>query len=263
MSTFKSSLNITFIGTATAILDIGGATFITDPVFSPAGSEWPGETVTLRTAISPAIELSALPAIDAVLLSHEDHPDNLDDFGRRLLDGRKVLTTLDGAKNLAPRPGVQGLSPWQTIKLDAGGQHFEVTATPCEHLPGGECTGFILTNAGFGETNGLPNAIYVSGDTIYVEELSTIRQKYHISAAILNLGAAKVPVGDPPLMITMDGEQAIRLFKDIGADLLIPMHFEGWGHFTQGSEELRKIFEKGGIADKVRWLEPGVATKIY
>ena len=31
------SLQVTFIGTATAILDINGVNFLTDPFFSPAG----------------------------------------------------------------------------------------------------------------------------------------------------------------------------------------------------------------------------------
>jgi hypothetical protein len=32
--------------------------------------------------------------VDAILLSHEDHPDNLDDFGRQLLSGRQFLPPL-------------------------------------------------------------------------------------------------------------------------------------------------------------------------
>lgn len=52
-----------------------------------------------------------------VLLSHEDHIDNLDFEGRRLLDGRRVITTPDGAKNLAPRPGVATIKSWETLTL--------------------------------------------------------------------------------------------------------------------------------------------------
>lgn len=95
-------LDITHIGTATAILDIDGVNLLTDPFFSPGGSSWPvTETVNLEVSDDPALRLDQLPVIDAVLLSHEDHIDNLDDLGRRLLDGRRVFTTVDGAKNLA------------------------------------------------------------------------------------------------------------------------------------------------------------------
>lgn len=261
-STFGSSLTITHITTAAAILEIDGVNFLTDPVFSPAGTEWDIGIAVLRNTEGPALGLQDLPVIDAVLLSHEDHPDNLDEVGRRLLDGRKVLTTPDGAQKLAPRPGVQALKPWDTTTLNLGGKEFQVTGTPCEHLPGGEVTGFIISAARFGETDGLPNAIYLSGDTIYLEELARMREQYHISAAILNIGAVKIAVADPPLQITLDGKQAARLFREIGADILVPMHYESWAHFTENGEQLRGVLEAEGISDKVHWLEPGVATKV-
>ncbi len=149
------------------------------------------------------------------------------------------------------------------MPLEAGGKHFQVTGTPCQHLPGGECTGFILTAPEFGSTNGLPNAIYFSGDTNYFEELVQIRDKFHIVVAVLNLGAAKVPLPDGHLQITMDGKQGARLFREIKADLLVPMHYESWGHFTQNGKELAKDFEEEGIQDKVFWLTPGVSKKVF
>src|SRR5881394_4033242 len=104
---FKSNVNITHIGTATAIFEIDGVNLLTDPFFSPAGTEWDLGIAVLKNTDTPAMTLQDLPPIDAVLLSHEDHPDNLDELGRRLLDGRKVITSMDGAKKLRPRPGVR------------------------------------------------------------------------------------------------------------------------------------------------------------
>jgi L-ascorbate metabolism protein UlaG (beta-lactamase superfamily) len=264
-ATFGSSLTVTHIGTATAILELDGVTLLTDPYLSPPETSWQiGPGVSLTSHYEPARTLETLPPIDAVLLSHEDHPDNLDELGRRLLDGRKVLTTLDGAKKLGPRPGVRGIRPWETVPLEIGGKHFDVTGTPCQHLPGGECTGFVVTTTDFGTTDGLPNAIYFSGDTVYLEELAQIRQKFHISVALLNIGAAMAPLpGTEPLLITMNGKQAAQLFREIGADILIPMHFEAWDHFTEGKEKLAEAFQNEGLSDEVRWLEPGVAQKIF
>ncbi|EFY84794.1 Zn-dependent hydrolase of the beta-lactamase fold, putative [Metarhizium acridum CQMa 102] len=162
-----TSLNIAFIGTATAVLDINGINFITGPLFSLAGTEWDQGIIVLKAASAPALSLADLPVIDAVLLSHEDHPDTLDGLGRRLLDGRRVFTTRDGANKLAPRPG---------------------------HLPGGECVGFVLSGPEFGQANRKPNGIYFSGDTVYMEELTAVKDKFHIRVALLSLGAASVPV---------------------------------------------------------------------
>ncbi len=109
---FGASLAITHIGTATAIIHIDGVNLLTDPFFSPAGTEWDLGIAVLKNTDTPALGLADLPPIDAVLLSHEDHPDNLDEPGRATLDGRHVFTTADGAKKLAPRPGVKAIGPW-------------------------------------------------------------------------------------------------------------------------------------------------------
>ncbi|KAK7711686.1 hypothetical protein SLS57_007979 [Botryosphaeria dothidea] len=269
-SSFKSTISITHIGTATAILSIDGINFLTDPFFSPAGTEHDAGIAILKNTTSPALTLAQLPPIDAVLLSHEDHWDNLDTLGRQLLDGRRVLTTRDGAKNLAPRPGVVGLAPWQTLDLvvAGGGTRFRVTGIPCAHLPGGECTGFVLECAAFGadDDDGKPNAVYFSGDTVYVEEAARgLRARWNVVVALLNLGRARVPLpgGQGPLQVTMDGAQAARLCREVGVEVLVPMHFESWGHFTQFGGELREVFEEEGVAGQVCWLEPGVEKRVF
>ncbi|EPX75395.1 uncharacterized protein SOCG_04637 [Schizosaccharomyces octosporus yFS286] len=220
-------------------------------------------SVVLQNSFDPALGLESLPPIDAVLLSHEDHADNLDDLGRRLLDGRKVITTMDGAKNLQPRPGVRGIRPWETIPLEVGGKTFQVTGVPTRHVPGGECTGFILECDTFGtNSKGLSNVIYFSGDTVYIDEMNEIRKKYHVCVAILNLGKAIMPSHDGPLQITMDGKQAGRLVKDLDVGLMVPIHFEGWSHFTQCKEELNRNFEEEGISNRVCWVTPGKPTTL-
>ncbi|KAJ3459015.1 hypothetical protein MRS44_015088 [Fusarium solani] len=122
---FQTPVHVTRITTATAILEVGGVTFITDPVFGEAPAEYEithlmsegTQPMFAKFMDGPALKLQDLPIIDAVLLSHEDHIDNLDFEGRRLLDGRRVITTPDGAKNLAPRPGVATIKSWETLTL--------------------------------------------------------------------------------------------------------------------------------------------------
>jgi L-ascorbate metabolism protein UlaG (beta-lactamase superfamily) len=258
----KVPFSITYIGTATAIFHLGGINLLTDPVFSPAGTEWDMGVVVLKNTESAALKVEDLPHIDAVLLSHEDHPDNLDEPGRLLLNGRHVFTTLDGAKKLGPHPAIRSLRPWEAVPLEIGGKRLDITGTPCQHLPGGEVTGFIITAPAFGETNGLPNAIYFSGDTVYLDELVQMRNKFHISVAVLNIGKVMISLPDQELQITMDGKQAARLFRNIGADILVPMHYESWRHFGENGSELRQAFEEEKIIDKVYWLTPGETRKI-
>ena len=280
-ASFDYPLSITNIGTATALIHLGEPSspsrinLITDPVFNPGGTQIEYRGLVIKKSDSPALTLDHLPPIDAVLLSHEDHPDNLDELGRRLLDGRRVFTTRDGAFQLAPRPGVRGLKNWETVCLDLGGEgearKLEVTATPCKHLPGGEVVGFIISSpdGAFGtQPDGRPNAIYFSGDTIHLEELGKMKEKYHIAVAMLNIGKATVSLpgggadGGGPLQITMGGDQAAQLAKDIGADVIVPLHFESWSHFTESGAELANDFAKAGVENKVLWLKRGVETKI-
>jgi L-ascorbate metabolism protein UlaG (beta-lactamase superfamily) len=260
---FKSNLTITHIGTATSILEIDGVNILTDPVFANAGAEYDIGVIVLKSTEGPALGLQDLPHIDAVLLSHEDHPDNLDEVGRSLLNGRMVITTIDGAKKLQPRPSVRGIRPWETLPLEVGGKQFKVTGTPCQHVPGGAVTGFILESPMFGNgPEGLVNAIYVSGDTVYLEELAEMHKKFHIAVAVLNLGAAKAPGPDGPFLVTMDGKQAAKLVREIGADIVVPMHYRSWEHFTESGDQLAKAFEEEGIQNKVCWLTPGVPKRV-
>lgn len=64
-------------------------------------------------------------------------------------------------------------------------------------------------------------------------------------------------------MITMDGAQAAQLAREIEADVLVPMHFESWGHFAESREELAQVLKTDeGVASKVMWLERGVETRL-
>jgi L-ascorbate metabolism protein UlaG (beta-lactamase superfamily) len=263
---FKASVSMTHIGTATAIIEIDGVRFITNPMFLPAGShpqpimgpDGNPTTLDLVTDQGPALQLEELPHINCVLLSHEDHIDNLDETGRLLLNARHVLTTVDGARKLAPRPSVQGKNAWETTTLVLEGKEFRFTWTSAQHIPGGECTGFIIEYEGFGKTNGLPNVLWFSGDTVYTEDLKLKLADYHITIALVNLGSAHV--GD--LQITMSGHDAADFVKDHNPDVLVPMHYAEWQHFTEHDKELKERIEAEAIGEKVQWLPRGESVRI-
>jgi L-ascorbate metabolism protein UlaG (beta-lactamase superfamily) len=259
---FKASVSMTHIGTATAIIEIDNVRFITDPMFLPAGAHpqpMPdGTFVDLTTDQGPALQLEQLPHIDCVLLSHEDHIDNLDETGRILLNGRHVLTTVDGAQKLAPRPSVQGKGPWETTILVLQGKEFKFTWTSAEHLPGGECTGFTIETESFGSTDGKPNVVWFSGDTIYTDDLKTRLRDYNITIALVNLGDAHV--GD--LKITMSGQDATDIVKDHDPDVIVPIHFAEWKHFVEHDQELRERIKTESIEEKIQWLPRGESVRI-
>src|ERR1700739_730106 len=87
------------LGGPTTVLDLGGLRVVSDPPFDA-----PGPHGYLTKTDGPAVADDELGPVDLVLISHDNHPDNLDDRGRALaLAAPLVLTTGRGAKRLAAR----------------------------------------------------------------------------------------------------------------------------------------------------------------
>src|SRR5262245_38180529 len=106
------AIEVTYIGGPTAVLEVAGVTVSTDPPFDAAGRDYRLGSVMLRKLVGPSVPADKVGRIDVALVSHEQHPDNLDEAGRALIaDVPLVITTTTGAPNLGT--GAVGLSPWQ------------------------------------------------------------------------------------------------------------------------------------------------------
>ena len=147
-----TTTRITHLGGPTALIEVEGWRLLTDPTFDPPGRRYSfGWGSSSRKLTGPAIAAADLGPIDAVLLSHDHHGDNLDTAGRALLPsaGAVIITTTAGARRLGGN--ARGLQPWATTRLEAPGRPtIQVTATPCRHGPplsrpvAGEVVGFAL-----------------------------------------------------------------------------------------------------------------------
>jgi L-ascorbate metabolism protein UlaG (beta-lactamase superfamily) len=253
-------LKFTYIGGPTALLELGGMRFLTDPTFDPAGTEYPTAAYTLRKTAGPAIGPESLGRIDAVLLSHDHHFDNLDHAGRSLLkNAGTVLTTQDGAERLGGT--AVGLAHWQSVDLPTpDGRVLTVTGTPARHGPAGgdrgPVIGFVLALA-----ESPKSAIYISGDTVWYEEVAEVSQRFSVQVAILFMGAARVAAAGPShLTFTAnEGVEAARAFADA---VIVPLHYEGWEHFSESRKDIQDAFAAAGLESRLRWMEPGRATDV-
>ena len=91
------TLSVRLVGGPTAILEYAGLRWLTDPTFSPPG-EYAGGLVKTT---GPAVGIEKIGPIDVVLISHDQHADNLDPAGRALaLDAKRVFTTKLGSARL-------------------------------------------------------------------------------------------------------------------------------------------------------------------
>jgi L-ascorbate metabolism protein UlaG (beta-lactamase superfamily) len=212
-----------------------------------------------RKLTGPAIAPGEIGALDAVLLSHDHHDDNLDPAGRALLSAAQtVITTQAGAGRLGRN--AQGLAPWGTTTLEHEGRTpITVTATPCRHGPPlsrpivGDVIGFAL--AWEGQEHGV---LWISGDTVLYEGVREVPRRLEVGTAIVHLGGVRFPVSGP-LRYTMTAEDAAELCAPMKAQTVLPIHYEGWKHFRQGRAAAERAFAgaPGGFAERVRWLELG------
>lgn len=250
--TFMDTLKITLIGGPTALLELGGLRLLTDPTFDPPGS-YPG-AVTLTKLTGPAIHPQQIGHIDAVLLSHDQHADNLDHAGREFLSSATtVWTTPAGAQRLGNK--AKGLAPWAGAELRAPDSRlFKLTATPARHGPpgiepiSGDVTGFVLSSA---EDHPL---LYVTGDTVWFEGTAEVARRFPVKVVLLFAGAAQVR---GPFNLTMSTNDALEAAHHFPNAAIVPVHYQGWKHFSQNQDDLAKAFAALGFADRLHIIPPG------
>jgi L-ascorbate metabolism protein UlaG (beta-lactamase superfamily) len=249
-------LSVQLVGGPTAILEYGGLRWLTDPALSP-----PGVYAGLTKLTGPALDITEQAPIDVVLLSHHHHSDNLDPAGREFLpSARRVLSTPRAAEDIGGN--VLGMEPWSEIELDTpSGGTVTVTAVPAQHGPDGsdEIQGPVL---GFVLTAPRAEAVYISGDNASRDVVRTIVERTgEIPIAILNAGAVQLSKFDGAYL-TLSADHAADVARIIGARAVIPLHFEGWAHFTQGAGELKAAFSGNGIRDRLRLLDRGQSADV-
>ncbi len=248
-------LTLTYVGGPTALLQLGWLRLLTDPTFDPAGQEYRPAGYTLRKTAGPALSPEALGRVDIVLLSHDHHFDNLDVAGRNFLSSAgRVLTTPAGAEALGGN--AFGLSPWQSISVATPeGRVLRVTATPAQHGPAGHergpVTGFALAFRDAPES-----VVYVSGDTVWHEGLAQVARRFRVRTAVLFMGAARVPEAGP-WHLTLTAEEGVKAAAAFPEAAIVPLHYEGWAHFTESREAIARAFAEAGLEERVCWGEPG------
>jgi L-ascorbate metabolism protein UlaG (beta-lactamase superfamily) len=253
-----AALTAQLVGGPTAVVEYAGLRWLTDPSLSPPG-EYEGGLVKTT---GPAVDRAAIEPIDVVLLSHEQHSDNLDPEGRAFLPSAgRVLTTVEAAARLGAN--VSGLEPWATIDVERpDGGTVTVTATPAQHGPDGSyevmgpVIGFLLDGPGLGK-------VYVSGDNASLDVVREIAERTGgVDVAVLFAGAVQVPYRFDCAYLTLSSDRAAEAAKLLGARAVVPVHFEGWRHFTQGADALRAAFAGNGISDRLVVAERGETVTV-
>jgi L-ascorbate metabolism protein UlaG (beta-lactamase superfamily) len=249
-------VKLTHVGGPTTLIEIDGRRLLTDPTFDPPGRRYSfGWGASSRKLAGPAVPAEEIGAIDAVLLTHDHHGDNLDDAGRALLPSAgAVLTTGSGARRLGG--GARGLRDWETTTLDG----LEITATPCRHGPPGlrfvfgDVIGFHIAWDG--------GSLWISGDTVLYGDVRAAAERLDVDTLLLHLGCVRFPVTGP-LHYTLSAREAVELCGLAGARTVVPVHYEGWKHFREGRADFERELEKAPeVKERVRWIPIGAGVTL-
>ncbi|MEU1072100.1 MULTISPECIES: MBL fold metallo-hydrolase [unclassified Streptomyces] len=243
---------IRYVGGPTAVVEICGFRLVTDPTFDAPGDYPIGPGRKLVKTAGPAVEAGEMGAVDAVLLSHDQHPDNLDESGRAYLAGVPLVLSTPAAHTRLGN-AVTALPTWRTYEL---GERLRITGVPALHGPDGaeavtgEVTGFVLHG------DAVPT-VYISGDNASLDHVRAIAGRFGpVDVAVLFAGAARTALLDgAPLTLT--SEAAAEAARILGARHVVPLHFEHWGHFSEGADSLTEAFAAAGLGQRLRLLQPG------
>jgi L-ascorbate metabolism protein UlaG (beta-lactamase superfamily) len=239
-------------------MDIGGLRIITDPTFDD-----PGPQGYLTKTAGPAAAEDEVGRVDLVLVSHDLHPDNLDRRGRAFALAAPLILTGPVTAGRLGSPSV-GLTPWSShvLRRPDGDGELTVLAVPAVHGPEDgerdsdgnincEVTGFVLSG------RDLPT-VYVSGDNASIRTVAEISRRVpQIDVAVLNAGAARVPARFNGRPLTLDSRRAAAAAAVLGVSVVVPAHYDGWTHFSEGLDDLKLAFDEAGLLSLLRVTEHG------
>lgn len=253
---------IRFIGNATVLIQYAGITILTDPNFLHKGGHVHlGYGLTAERLTSPAMTMDQLPPIDFVLLSHA-HGDHFDQVVQAKLAKTIPIVTTPGASSELRELGFLRQYPlraFDTLTVSKGDASLRVTAMPARHGPPliastlPETMGSMLE---FVRPDGtVAYRMYISGDTLMYDEIEEIASRYpDIDLALLHLGGTRIL---NLVMVTMDGEQGVRMLKMVAPRHAIPVHYNDYDIFKSPIEDFQQRVREAGLREKVTYLRHG------
>lgn len=240
---------ITWIGHASFLLQFTDLNVLIDPNFA----NW---LFLLKRIKRSGLKLEHLPPIDLLLLTHA-HFDHFHKPTLRRLPYTKLALMPWGMADLARNLGfgrVVELEWWESFSH----VNWRVTLTPCKHWGARILRdhhrgygGFLLEHQG--------RRIYHAGDSAYFDGFKEIGKAFAPEIALLPIGAYHP---ESFRHVHMGPDEAIKVFKDLRAQWLVPMHY---GTFRLSFEDLdepprwlRSLAEENKLTTRLKVLEEGV-----
>jgi L-ascorbate metabolism protein UlaG (beta-lactamase superfamily) len=259
-----TALRITYIGHATLLLEMGGATILTDPNFDPKLGR------ILPRVSPPGIALENLPALDAILLTHA-HADHLSfDSLERLPKKIPLLAPPVVAKWLRRLGHTHAvdLAPDEDTRVSGVNIHA-ASATHRGNRYGYDrwrsAANMYLIDDAKHDTLFFAGDTALVGDTHRMVERVLWDNERELDLALLPIGYA--PWWKPGFRkghLTHD--DALTLFEKLRARLFVPYHWGTFRHVTSTAHDairrLRQRLESHHLRSAVRIVEPGESLDV-
>lgn len=244
---------VTWIGHASFFVQFEGHSVL----FDPNWAKWMGLVKRMR---HPGILLEHMPEVDLVLVTHA-HFDHLHKKSLRGIDARDGIIVPRGSADLVQRLGFSSVTE---MKIWEEGQFsgLRVLHTPSHHWGArfGHDThrdygGFLVASE--------KRTVFHCGDSAYFGGFKKIGAREEIDIALLPIGAYEPPSGRD---VHMNPEEALTAFEDLGAKLMVPMHY---GTFLLGNEPAEEPLERlvaeadrRGLSKQLVIPEPGQGLEL-
>jgi L-ascorbate metabolism protein UlaG (beta-lactamase superfamily) len=255
---------LTFVGTATTIIELGSFTLLTDPNFLHRGQRaYLGKGLWSRRLTDPALEVEDLPLLDAVVLSHL-HGDHFDRVARRGLDRAAPVVTTPAAARRLEKWGFDTapLRDWDQVDLGDARESLRVTAVPGIHARGLMRTllppvmGSIIEHRVEGVVQ---HRIYVSGDTLTGSHIDEVHRRFpEIDTSVVHLGGTRVLFHT----VTMDADQGVDFVSRVQPRQVVPVHHADYGVFRSPLCDFVVKASRAGHRD-VRVVRPGERIDLH
>ena len=242
-------LAITWIGHASFLVQFNDLNVLIDPNFA----NW---LFLLKRIKRAGLKITDLPPIDLVLLTHA-HFDHFHKPTLRKLPAPKIGVMPWGVGDLARDVGfgrVIELQWWESFSH----ADWKVTLTPSKHW--GARTlhdehrgfgGFVLEHQG--------RRLYHAGDSAYTDSFKSIGQKLNPEIALLPIGAY---YPDSFRHVHMGPDEAIKAFRDLKAQWLVPMHYGTFRLSFEDMDEpprwLKELAHHQRLSHHLKMLDEGV-----
>jgi len=243
-------LRVTWLGHSTTLIEIDGVRVLTDPIWGERASpfEWAGP----KRWYEPPIALDDLPAIDAVLISH-DHYDHLNQPTIEAIKDwdTTFIVPLGVGAHLAywgvPEERIVDVDWWDEVTVAGEGGTITVAATPARHASGRHVfdqghtlwAGFALVGSG--------HRVFFSGDTGLFPGMTEIGERLGpFDLTMIEVGAYHQAWPDWHI----GPEQAIRAHNMLQGKVFLPIHWGMWNLAMHGwTEPAERVLAAAREAD--------------